>query len=272
MIPFTHSNRLRIAVTGALLLLAAFLAVLQLLPTLNFIALPFFVLCLVFLSGGNAQTKPSLKYLIWGVAVILGLFISIYHPENFNRPVIFSSDGFYPGGAHFTLSLNAGKALGGYLILLWLWGHSNEASSLSVKNGVLLSLAAIVCIILIANISFAVAWQFKLPRETLWFILINLGITVVAEEAFFRLIFQRYIENIKANSIYLKIIAAVVATLLFALVHTSSFGPAFLLFFIVGGIYSAVYALTGRLLLCMLLHGAVNILHFIFLEYPLTLA
>ncbi|MFT5084157.1 MAG: membrane protease YdiL (CAAX protease family), partial [Lentisphaeria bacterium] len=252
-------------------------------PTLNLMLLPLFAMGLYALSYALPYALPYalsdikhshkvLKIGTWLITLLLGFFIAIYRPANFNYPLIFQTKELYEGGQSFSLYANTSKALGGYLVVLWLLAYSTAGKNQrSLPRSIMFAIAAITCVLFIANVFFHVQWQPKLPEGLLYFIVVNLGISVVAEEAFFRLLIHDQIVSFFSNKRAGMWVGASAATVLFALSHTASIGAAFLLFFIAGATYSAVYIFSGRLSMAICVHFGVNILHVLLLEYPLSI-
>ncbi|MCP8899564.1 CPBP family intramembrane glutamic endopeptidase [Gilvimarinus xylanilyticus] len=207
------------------------------------------------LSGGAAIG-------LWLFCLVAGFTVALYRPMEFDYPVIhfFSS-------LDFTLYLNVGKALAGLAVFIWLWrahpSPKNMALSCALASG------AIVAVLGVAHWVFGVGWAIKWPDGIIWFALINAGATVLAEEAFFRLLLQNKLASLLPLHYRPRLIAALVATLVFALAHAPPTHPSFLLFLWAGGLYAWVYAATGRFSMALLTHFGVNILHFTLLRYPL---
>lgn len=215
--------------------------------------------------------NPLIPISIWLVTFIVGFFVATYRPDGFSYPLVWSTEQLYPNGSDFKLYANLAKGLCGYLIIIWLLDSYNKSGQLQAPLSAALSLLGALLLIGVGTGIFGLETQFKLPVETLYFIVINLGITVVAEEAYFRFLLQAQIERLFKNSLAGRIIAVAIATAGFAFAHTGGLNEAFLLFSIAGFIYAVVFTLTRRFSAAVLCHFAVNLIHFIFFEYPLSL-
>ncbi len=253
-----------------ILLLGGIFTIFQWIPQINAYCLPVFCLGLFCIT----QKKPHKKWLeviAWLGVVILGFFIAIYRPEGFSYPLVWETQSLYDGGRSFTLLANTSKALGGYFVIIWLLSHFNDSvTPLPLEKSIAITAAGIIALLLIARLFFGIGWQPKLSKGIGFFIFINLGITVLSEEAFFRLLIQDKIAsffNHKAVGLW---VAGSTASVLFAFSHTPTIGTAWFLFLIAGAIYSAVFAYTQRFTLAIAVHFGLNIMHFIFLEYPLS--
>lgn len=263
----------RLGATLALGCVTATLVLLGLMPLLNALLLVPFTLGLIYL----ARTGPSNKAFLTAVlipTIVIGFFVAIYRPHGFHYPLIWHADELYPGGDAFSLFINLSKALGGYLVVVWLAhaifsGSGAPNSDLSRRHVMLVVMGAIASILVTANVVFDVSWHPKLPDGVMYFILVNLFVTVIAEEAFFRVLLQDQISRyFRHRGLRLGVSVGVVSVL-FALAHTTSIGPAFALYLFAGFVYAAVYARTQRLWASIGVHFGVNLFHFTLLQYPL---
>ncbi len=208
----------------------------------------------------------------WIFTLALGFLLAVYRPSNFDYPLLWKVSELYEGGAAFALYANISKALGGYIVVMYLLKfQANETMRLPLTKSISVAALATAVILLVANAVFDVSWQPKIPSGLLYFVSVNLLITVLAEEAFFRLLIQKRLSLFFSNRTLGLWISAVVATLIFALAHSTEIGPGFMLYIFSGGVYSLVYAYTQRFSVALGLHFGTNILHFLLLEYPISL-
>ncbi len=267
----TPDRKLKTIGTVTLGCVAVALWLVDLIPTLNVLLLPVFIIGLYIISG-NPLSHKAIAMAIWLATLLLGFFIAIYRPDGFNYPLIWQTTSLYEGGQPFLLRANTSKAIGGYLVIAFLLTHTlRKKEQHSLLASVIFTFAVAVLAILVASFVFGVQWKPKLSEGFLIFSIVNLGITVASEEAFFRLLIQDYIASLFTNKHVGICVAAGIATLLFAFAHTTTFNAAFLLYLCVGAGYSAVYIYTRRLSMAIAVHFGVNILHFSFLEYPLSI-
>lgn len=233
----------------------------------------FFLIILIF--GLHALSEahykhPLLQTIVWIITFVVGFMAATYRPESFSNPLIWSTEQLNSGGEEFNLYANLAKGLCGYLIVIWLLDKINRTRQLKIAPSIALALLSTLLLLAIGVVFFGLETQFKLPKETVYFIAVNLGITVLAEEAYFRLLLQAQVERIFKSIKVGRIVAVAIAAPVFAFAHTGQLNQAFLLFLIAGLIYAMVFTLTRRFSAAVLCHFAVNILHFIFFEYPLT--
>ncbi|TVZ38113.1 hypothetical protein P886_2466 [Alteromonadaceae bacterium 2753L.S.0a.02] len=264
------SYKTRIFVSLVLIFGAAVLVYLDLIPIINGLLL--LALCGLLICLCNARSGIW-KSALFLATVFLGFFVAIYKPENFQYVLVWHSDSLYDNGKPFSLFLNASKALGGYLVLVWLfdktllWG--NCAASTARWRLIVIPALGVITLVIVAHFGFAIGWQPKLPEGSGLFILINLIVTVFSEEAFFRLLLQRQIQKSIARGALGVSVAVLVSAVLFTVSHVGATGPLFLLFLLAGVIYAGVFAYTNSFVAAVLVHFGVNLCHFTLLEYPL---
>lgn len=274
------TDNLRQYLPAPLLLVCAIIALVTILfVTLDWMPLINAVLLLPFAIGlyGLATISDSRRALIAAIlvpTVLIGFFVAIFRPKGFSYPLIWNPGALYEGGEPFSLYVNLSKAIGGYLVVIWLGLGLRHHRSMLVGEQSLLSqmVVALVgtCAILFTAFTFyGVGWKPKIPDGILYFVLVNLMVTVLAEEAFFRLLLQSQIERFFNNKRIGICVGAVVASVLFAFAHAGATGMVFFLFLFAGFIYAAVYAWTRSLLASVAAHFGVNIAHIMLLKYPL---
>lgn len=269
LLPSLDDSRLRLfascafaAALGIAFVVAGFL------PLLNALLLLPFTAGVILLS----KEEEKFTWLQWGIflpTVLLGFFVAIFRPPEFSYPIVYQSDFLHDGGKPFTLAINLSKAIGGYVVLLWLLRGKTPSIRRVFSGGTpLFILGGIITVIILAKL-FGIAWMPKISEALPFFVAINLFVTVVSEEAFFRILLYDCIVRMFQNSHVGLLVGFTITTLLFALSHSAAFGPMFILFVIAGAVYGLVYAITKNFYAAVLVHFGVNISHFIFLEYPL---
>jgi membrane protease YdiL (CAAX protease family) len=228
--------------------------------------------CLLHYLGQAPFKWKALNISLWTATLILGLFIAIYRPSDFNYPLIWSTPQLYEGGQAYSLYANLGKGLGGYLVIAYLLKkNTNNTPPAEQLKALCASFTSVLALLMVAAVFFGVGWQPKLPSGVLYFAMINLFITVMAEEAFFRLLIQKTLSSFFQDKTLGVFIAAVMATLIFTLSHTTTLGPALYLYCIAGALYSSIYAYTQQFSLAVAVHFGTNLFHFLLLEYPMLL-
>jgi uncharacterized protein len=259
--------------TAAIAIIALLLVVAGYLPALvGALLLPF------ALGLWSLNNIPHQRLLLLGgallITVLLGFFMALYRPGGFDYPLLWQPGVLHEGGQPFALYVNLAKALGGYLVIIWLLPglFRRESAPGGVMGGpqsLALVLVGIGGVFLSAYAIFGLSWQPKVPGGIAYFVLVNLLVTVVSEEAFFRLLLQRQIQRFFVNKTVGITVAVLLSATIFALAHTAAVGPMFYLFLLAGLVYALVYVYTGRLTASIATHFGVNMAHILFLEYPL---
>lgn len=242
-------------------------------PLINAALLLPFAIGLYYLATTDGSRKALIAAILVPTALI-GFFVAIFRPKGFSYPLIWNPGALYEGGEPFSLYVNLSKAIGGYLVVIWLGlGLRHHRSTLvgerSLLSQMVVALVGAGAILFTAFAFYGVGWKPKVPDGILYFVVVNLLVTVLSEEAFFRLMLQSQIERFFKNKRLGICVGIVIASLLFALAHAGATGLVFFLFLFAGFIYAAVYAWTRSLLASMATHFGVNIAHILLLEYPL---
>jgi membrane protease YdiL (CAAX protease family) len=108
----------------------------------------------------------------------------------------------------------------------------------------------------------------KLPQQTLSFIVVNLLFTVIAEEAFFRGLVQARLAGALQRFRWGPWLAVTVSALLFGAAHLGGGVRYGILAGIAGIGYAWAYHRTQRIEAAILVHIALNAVHFIGFTYP----
>lgn len=256
----------------ALLFVATICVWLQWMPLQNCLGLLLLAFVCVLYTRYPYCVYKLRNLLLWSSLVCIGFFIALYRPEYFNYPLLISSKYLHAGGKPFDLYLNLSKAFGAYLLLIWYWGiwsKQGAVDSLAAASDWLRQwisiLLAIALVIAVAHWLFDIDFVFKWPREIYYFLAVNLVVSVIAEETFFRLIIQEKLLQIFGVSFTGQLISIVIVSLIFAGAHAGNFA----LFLVAGIAYSTVYAYTRKFWAVIVTHYGVNCVHFVFMQYPL---
>lgn len=125
----------------------------------------------------------------------------------------------------------------------------------------------LIAIALVAGLQWDVKW---LPWFAL-FMLTNLTMTVIQEEAFFKCFLQQPLQAWQGNKLWILVVVA----LPFALLHTPKPGVNPLAFYgillLAGAAYAWPYFKTKKLESAIATHWVVNCFHLVFLTYPLQI-
>ena len=185
----------------------------------------------------------------------------------------------------FTLYANFDKGLAGFVLLVLLWPLSQPSpqplqAAAPQDLGCDLTLRwrlgwwplfplTFLCSEMIAVAFGFITWDPKLPAYTLTFLAVNLFLTCVAEELFFRGLLQTALQRWLARRAWPLWLAAVVIGLLFGAAHLGGGVPYAITVTVAGIGYGLMYLRSGRIEVAILGHFALNALHFLLFSYPM---
>ena len=269
--------KLKTITTTALLVIPVLLVIFNAIPLINGILLFPFAFTIILLAKTEDQTKEKLRLLsLLSIATLLGFFIAIFRPEGFNYPLILSLSDLNKEGNPFELYANLSKAFGAYLVILWfvdkyLKDRDPNSESLSAY---LLSKSPTVVISILSVFVFAILffdldWNPKYTDKIILFAFTNLFISVLAEEAFFRLLLYNHICKLFNSNMTGTIVALAITSILFAASHTLPTSSLFFLYLFTGFVYAYVYKKTSSFIASVSTHWGVNLIHITLFEYPL---
>ncbi len=218
------------------------------------------------------------------VASIL-LLLAMHKLPGFQNVLLLDQVQVSQDAIPFTLYANFDKGLAGFVLLVLLWPLSQPSpQSLQVaapqNRGSDLTLRwlrgwwplfplTFLCSEMIAVAFGFITWDPKLPAYTLTFLAVNLFLTCVAEELFFRGLFQTALQRWLARRAWPLWLAAVVIGLLFGAAHLGGGVPYAITVTVAGIGYGLMYLRSGRIEVAILGHFALNALHFLLFSYPM---
>jgi membrane protease YdiL (CAAX protease family) len=206
------------------------------------------------------------------LAAVLALALSLHLLPGFHPAWLVRDAHLTPDAAPFALALGFDKAAAGLLLLAAFsprattWRQFASQGPTIAVAAVSTAVASIGIALAAGYVRFAPKWPDAAPA----FLLANLFFTCVAEEAFFRGLIQERLMRLAETRRQpaWNWIAVVVSTLLFGLAHAGG-GPVFLAAATIAGLgYALVYARTRTIEGAILVHFAVNAVHFIGFTYP----
>lgn len=231
-------------------------------------------LSLVILAALAWSTKNTgnrwLRFLAILAVIVLALALALHVVPGFRNPVVIDAARFSVDSASFTQYANFDKGAVGLLLLALMAPHIRNLGDLRriVKPLLLAALVTVIAVLGTAAAVGYVRWDPKWPPEAWTFLTINLLFTCVAEEAFFRGVIQEQLTKALEGHPRLIGLPVVVSTALFALAHAGGGLPLVALAALAGLGYSVVYAMTRRVEAAILVHFAVNAVHFVGFSYP----
>ncbi|MBV6323010.1 CPBP family intramembrane metalloprotease [Duganella sp. HSC-15S17] len=234
---------------------------------------PAFVALALF--GGAAwltdtASKKTLRILFGVVTLVLAFALAIHKLPGFSNPVVIAGAVFSAGAKPFTQYANFDKGAVGLILLAFI---CHRTASLAEFGGVLKKTLPVLVLTVAAVMAFAtgvgfVQPAFKLPEVTLQFLAVNLFFTVVAEEAFFRGYIQARLASALSGLRHGAWVALLCSALLFGAAHLAG-GPLYAALAAIAGLgYAYAYHATQRIEAPILVHIALNAVHFIFFTYP----
>lgn len=207
------------------------------------------------------------RHLLTVAVVALALVLGLHLWPGFPRWPLWSGEVVKACSIPAWWVLHLDKAAAGYVIWLCLRRtHAPASVTWPVRLGLLGGGAALV--LLLALASGFVHWQPALPPLWPWWLLANIGLTVVAEEVLFRGLLHGEIQRGLAGRRHAAAIAVTVTAILFALVHAGG-GPLYMVLALVAGLfYGLMRVAGGHLGWAIAAHAAVNAAHFLLFSWP----
>lgn len=217
-------------------------------------------------AGWVLYAQRHLPGWLWlGGSLLASLALAAHGLPGFTPLPLSEARPISADAAPYTVRLHWDKLLLGATLLAWWWCQPHPPRSRQGLAG-LCALATLLAAPALALGLGVLAWQPKWPAELAPWLAVNLGVTALAEELLFRGLLQGALVARLGAARGIGLTAA-----LFGLAH-APFGSAFALVAGVAGLgYGWTLQLSGRLAAAVLLHGAVNLLHFLLLSYPLRL-
>lgn len=235
-------------------------------PALLFSSL-FAVFCYLMVS-----VKPVYLKVTYGIFVLLISILLFYHKiPGFSNWQIVKGVILSTNGLPFSSYLNFDKPLIGLLLLGF--GALPLLKSKKDWYRVLVQTAPIAIggTFIIAGLAWLFGYIKFEPKWgnflIVWFIS-NLFFTAIAEEVLFRGFIQRYLSIAFQKTRFGNELALLIASVLFAAVHTAGGLAYILLAFVAGILYGWAYIKTNRIEASILTHIFLNLTHILFFTYP----
>jgi len=283
-----HTMELSIVLTGMVIIIALFLSHLKkrhvgitifscgLISALYFNYIDLLGLAVSFFYGFccyhfSFKKKGSLNLIIGLTIFILSILLLLHLVPGFNNVVILDNIQVSDNAPPYSQYLNFDKALVGFFLLIYV-----------VKSPVNLSFEKYLVVIMAISLSYGIAillgvttgligYDFKIPDYMITWVLLNLFISVYAEEAFFRGFVQSSIASSIAENKWKETIVVISSGLLFGLAHI----PAGIVYATIASILGCAYAFgyirTGNILVPIVGHFIFNLIHFTIFTYPYIL-
>ena len=227
------------------------------------------ILLLLAAAAAVSQTRNRLLCYAGHVLFIaLALALSLHVLPGFHNPRVIDAERFTPDAVPFTLYLNLDKPLAGFWLLLvlpWIQPPRGLRAVLTAVPTCLVA-TAMACLVAAASLGLVV-WAPKWP-DLLWlWVLNNLLLVCLAEEAVFRGYIQGGLARLLNRQPYGEVVALLVSAILFGLAHAAGGWQWVLVGSIAGIGYGVAYRLGG-LRASVLVHFGLNLLHISLFTYP----
>ena len=231
------------------------------------------VLLLIALCAAR-ERSPSmwLRALMMAAIVVIGLAMALHKAPGFHNPLVpLLARDVVEGTAPVTQYINLDKAIAG-IVLIAFFGlpARTRAEWRAVGCAWPIVVATPVLVLGIALLTGVVEWAPKLPSSTGTFLASNLLITCVAEEAFFRALMQRGLQNSLSGTHYGVAVAIGVSSIVFGIAHLGGGVPMILLATLAGIGYGLALWRSGRIEAAILTHFVVNALRFLLVAGPVV--
>ncbi|MGF6957837.1 CPBP family intramembrane glutamic endopeptidase [Paraburkholderia youngii] len=201
--------------------------------------------------------------------VALAIGLSLHWLPGFHNPRVIGPVHFTPDAVPFTMYLNFDKPLIGFWLLLALpWIRPPHALRTWIVAGVagwLITVAACMAVALSLGI---VGWAPKRPADSVLWLVNNLFLVTLTEEALFRGYLQGGLTRLFARWKRADLLALCVAAALFGLAHGAGGWQWIVLGSVAGIGYGLAYRFGG-LSAALLAHFGLNVVHFFFFTYPM---
>lgn len=203
--------------------------------------------------------------------LILGILLGMHALPGFDNPLLIDGAIVAPGATPYTLYFNFDKTLVGILLiglgstaLLRSAGEWQSALRTAVP---VIAINIVVAMVLSMALGF-VAFQPKWTGLFWSWAIVNLLLTCLSEEAFFRGFIQKEVSDALSRRRHGEGVAVAVSAMLFGIAHFAGGWRYVLLATIAGAGYAIVYRRTRRIEMAMLAHFALNAVHFLLFTYP----
>ncbi|WP_394782361.1 CPBP family intramembrane glutamic endopeptidase [Undibacterium sp.] len=240
----------------------------------NMLTGPALVALAIFTGLGYLTMWPGARraqrVLCGALTAVTALALAMHKLPGFNNPILIDGARFSADAAVFRQYANFDKGAAGLVLLALLCKRTQSATELSAVLRRALPVAGMT-IVLVMAVAVPIGYlkpDFKLPSYTPVFLLANLFLTCVAEEAFFRGLLQERIARLLRKLGWGALAAMAFSAVLFGMAHLGGGMKLALLAALGGAGYAYAYQGSRKVEAAILAHFLLNAAHFIFFTYP----
>ena len=215
---------------------------------------------------------PSRRPAFVALAGVLALLMAVHALRGFHAPQLVEHVKLTPDAKPFSLGLNFDKGAAGLVLLAAFCARARSWRQFASQLPAI-AVAMTATIVLCFGLALAtgyVRYEPKWPDSAMAFLVSNLFFTCVAEEAFTRGLIQEQLMRLAERHAHpgWKWLAVAASTLVFGLAHMGG-GPVWTTLAMIAGLgYAGIYAKTRTIEGAILVHFAVNAVHFVAFTYP----
>lgn len=236
---------------------------------LGWLALISVALLLIAGFAARQQAVPVARFLGHGLFIVLAVALALHWLPGFYNGRAIEPQRLTDDAVRFSMLLNQDKPLVGFWLLLvcpWIVARRSlrmtlYATALGLTLSVILALGG-------AMLLGMIAWAPKWPDQAWLWVLNNLLLVTLVEEALFRGYIQGGLSRGFTHLQYGENLALLLASLLFGLVHVGAGWTWVLLATLAGVGYGLAYRFGG-LGAAILTHFGLNLVHFALFTYPM---
>lgn len=230
----------------------------------------------LLLLGLAAWRLPHARYawqdgLLLSLVIGLSLLLALHRWPGFSNPLVLPRQALSAGALPFALHANLDKGAAGLLLLALLTRrcHAPQEWRDALRRALLPGLLTIAAVMLLGCLAGMLRPDPKWPPEAALFLTLNLLLTVVAEEAFFRGLLQQRLQVVLRGRRGGTTLTVLLSALLFGLAHLGGGLPYAALASVAGLGYAIAYQRSGRIEAAIAVHFALNAVHFLGFSYPM---
>lgn len=219
----------------------------------------------------SMQLRPgSVTTALTVATLLLALALAVHLLPGFNNPLIASDLRLGAHSPPITQYASLDKGAAGLVLVAYYCRRVEGRAEWPAVAGTGLAAGVATSFVVVGPVAALgfIAPDPKLPHFALMWVAINLLLTCVAEEAFFRGVVQERLMRVFERSAHWRWVPLAVSSVLFGLVHAGG-GIALIVGATLAGVgYGAAYGQTRRIEAAVLAHFTLNAVHFFGFTYP----